>query len=242
MDINSFLYNHFDNIMGFIGIVPTICTLTTKIIEHKTKDESHNNKKLKDGKNGSIIVYVITLAITLCIWFWLVNKKSTLVSMPKVQGMTYGNAVQTLNENKIKFEDVNINDPNEWIVIKQSIDPDEVVDADEIVTLELERRKSINNDINLGDINNDCEIDITDARIIRRMFEGGDIISDFTIEQIIAADINHDNQITYIDSEITQGYYTYLMATSSMATSDKEIMSIEEYYVNKFDESEYSDN
>ena len=231
MNLDSLLYNHFDSIIGFIGIAPTICTFIAKLMEHTMKDQKYKNK----NGNSSIKAYVIIMVVTFFIWSLLEWKKSTLVSMPRIEGMMYNDAIQTLNENKIQYINKNVDDPNNWRVLNQSISPNEIVNKNTEVNCQLKKVNNINFD--LGDINEDGCIDAIDATIIDQLSKETII----TKEQYNIADINKDNSITHIDAQIVLVYYTDVISIIE-PKSNQEKMTLEEYYVNEVDLPKDKDN
>lgn len=235
--IKDFLYKHLDSIINAFGIIPTLVTVITVIMEFVIdciNNEISASKKIRRKTRKKIIriVQIIFLLFALFGYIELAKLKSNLVLMPQIEGMIYSDAIQTLNENNISYINKNVKNPQDWKVSKQSIEINKVINKNTKVNFSIEKIDNINE--NLGDVNNDGITDIYDARIINDELNKEKNIKK---ELYPNADVNQDGIITYEDVRIIHEYYTYLGSGTKKIT-----INIEEYYINKYNKEEDGDN
>lgn len=135
--MNELLYNvpgEFFNIINIISSIISVVSFLGGFFLKNNSDELKNKIK-------KIFVWFccITGVIILVLSIICATVKNNLVQMPNVINITYINAIQTLNENGIKYttnELVN-NDDYEWKVKGQSVSPGTIIFKDNSVLLTL---------------------------------------------------------------------------------------------------------
>lgn len=124
MNICVFLYKLPDLFFGVLAVISSVLGIICL------------KKPRKLAKIITILI-VSVLIYLVCTYF-----KSNLVEVPNVTNLTLANAKQTLNEKGVGYNELSVDNSNEWEVIKQSKLPGDVIFRDEKIDLEI---KSIKN-------------------------------------------------------------------------------------------------